>query len=143
MSEQRNEESRPVEVEVQDRLGPDATPRARVLVVEDEHDLRDLMARWLEAKGYEAIEAVDGRHAVELLQAGVDPDVILLDLSMPRMDGWELMEWLRGEPEHRDRRVLVASAYGRELPERAADGTVVKPFPPEQLARELARLTSN
>jgi CheY-like chemotaxis protein len=118
-------------------------PRARVLVVEDEADLRDLLGRWLETKGYEVMEAADGEEAIELLEAGADPDVILLDLTMPRMDGWTFLAWLRADPRHRDRRVLVASAFARDAPPKDVEGLVAKPFPPELLERELARLTSD
>jgi CheY-like chemotaxis protein len=118
-------------------------PRARVLVVEDEADLRELLGRWLETKGYEVTEAADGEEAIELLEAGVEPDVILLDLTMPRMDGWTFLTWLRGNPRHRDRRVLVASAFARDAPPQDVEGLVAKPFPPELLERELARLTAN
>ena len=118
-------------------------PRARVLVVEDEADLRELLGRWLETKGYEVMEAADGEEAIALLEAGADPDVILLDLTMPRMDGWTFLEWLRASPRHRDRRVLVASAFARDAPPKDVEGLVAKPFPPELLERELARLTAN
>src|SRR5689334_698001 len=90
--------------------------RARVLVVADEADLRDLLAQWLVVKGYEVLEAGDGQDAIQLLEAGAEPDVILLDLTMPRMDGWTFLQWLRSEPKHRDRRVLVASAFARDAP---------------------------
>ncbi|MGC3999415.1 MAG: response regulator [Anaeromyxobacter sp.] len=118
-------------------------PRARVLVVEDEAELRDLVARWLESKGYEAVEAEDGQAAVELLVAGLQPDVILLDLTMPRMDGWTFLSWLREQPDHRDRPVIVASAYVRDAPLVGAERALEKPFRPDLLARELARLASD
>src|SRR5512134_1738251 len=79
-----------------------ASPRARVLVVEDDHDLRELIAHWLEERRYLVTEAADGKDAVDLLEAGLDPDVILLDLTMPRMDGRAFLEWLRASPRHRD-----------------------------------------
>jgi CheY-like chemotaxis protein len=120
---------------------PRVDARARVLVVEDEHDLRELIARWLETRHYHVFEAVDGRDAVDLLEAGLEPDVILLDLTMPRMDGYEFLDWLRSTPKHRDRRVIVASGYLDAEPAPAgADRTFEKPFRPDLLERELARL---
>ncbi|HET6438481.1 MAG TPA: response regulator [Anaeromyxobacter sp.] len=113
--------------------------RARVLVVEDEHELRELIARWLESRHYQVTEAADGRDAIDLLQAGLDADVILLDLTMPRLDGRAFLEWLRASPEHRHRRVIVASGYLDERPVDA-DRTFAKPFRPDLLERELARL---
>lgn len=115
-------------------------PRARVLVVEDEHELRELIARWLESRDYQVVEAADGRDAVDLLEAGLEPDVILLDLTMPRMDGRAFLEWLRHDPKHSGTRVIVASAYLDEAPPVGADRTFQKPFRPDLLERELARL---
>jgi CheY-like chemotaxis protein len=116
--------------------------RARVLVVEDEHELRELIARWLESRGYHVTEAADGTDAVELLDAGLEPDVILLDLTMPRMNGREFLEWLRASPRHAHRRVIVASAYLEEEPVPEADRVFAKPFRPDLLENELERLAS-
>lgn len=136
------ERSPPV-VDAERAHGPWAEPRARILVVEDEPDLREVLLEWLEIKGYEAAEAADGLEAVSLLEAGLEPDVILLDLTMPRMNGWRFLDWLRAAPRHRDRRVLVASAYAKDAPLAEADATLVKPFRPDALARELARLAAD
>ena len=122
--------------------GTRLAPRARVLVVEDEGDLRELLGRWLETKGYEVMEAGDGEEAVELLEAGAEPDVILLDLTMPRMDGREFLEWLRASPKHRDRHVIVASGYLDDEHPVDVDRAFAKPFRPDLLERELARLAS-
>jgi two-component system, chemotaxis family, chemotaxis protein CheY len=122
---------------------PRLEARARVLVVEDEHELRELIARWLETKGYFVVEAADGKDAVDLLEAGLEPDVILLDLSLPRMDGASFLAWMREQPKHAHRRVIVASAYLDDLPHVDADRTFAKPFRPERLAAELERLTSD
>lgn len=116
--------------------------RARVLVVEDEHELRQLIAHWLETRGYQVVEAADGRDAVDLLTAGLEPDVILLDLTMPRMDGRAFLEWLRAEPKHAHRHVIVASGYLEEEPPAGVDRAFAKPFRPDLLERELARLVS-
>lgn len=132
----------PVDVEEPIQREPRTDYRARVLVVEDEHDLRELIARWLETKGYQVTEAADGRDAVELLEAGLDPDVILLDMTMPRMDGRAFLDWLRASDEHRHRRVVIASAYIEEQPQAGADRTFKKPFRPDLLERELAELVS-
>lgn len=121
---------------------PRLSPRARVLVVEDEHDLRELIARWLETRNYHVTEAADGRDAVELLEAGLEPDVILLDLTMPRMDGRQFLEWLRASERHADLKVIVASAYLDEQPPVDADRTFSKPFRPDLLERELSRLAA-
>ncbi len=127
------------DVESADRE-PRLDPRARVLLVEDEHDLRELIARWLESRNYLVSEAADGQDAVDLLEAGLDPDVILLDLTMPRMDGRAFLDWLRADPKHAHRRVIVASAYLDDEAPVDADRTFAKPFRPDLLEHELARL---
>jgi two-component system, chemotaxis family, chemotaxis protein CheY len=122
--------------------GPRLERNARVLVVEDEHELRELIAQWLETKGYVVTQAADGQDAVELLEAGLEPDVILLDLSLPRMSGREFLQWMRAQPKHENRHVIVASAYLDELPPMDVDTSFQKPFRPDRLAAELERLTS-
>jgi CheY-like chemotaxis protein len=117
-------------------------PRARVLVVEDEHELRELIAHWLETRNYQVVQAADGRDAVDLLEAGLEPDVILLDLTMPRMDGRQFLDWLRASPKHHDRRVIVASGYLDDEAPVDVDRAFSKPFRPDLLERELARLAS-
>jgi CheY-like chemotaxis protein len=121
---------------------PHVDRRARVLVVEDEHELRELIAQWLDTKGYIVSQAADGQDAVELLEAGLDPDVILLDLSLPRMSGREFLEWLRAQPKHQHRAVVVASAYLDEMPPMDVERSFQKPFRPDRLAAELDRLTA-
>jgi CheY-like chemotaxis protein len=114
--------------------------RARVLVVVDEHDLRELVAGWLETKGYVAIEAADGSDAIDLLEAGLDPDAIVLDLALPRLDGHAFLEWLRNWPVDRARPpVIVASGEYDELPSSGVAGVLVKPYQPEMLLRALER----
>ena len=68
----------------------------RVLVVDDEPDLRFLMRRMFEARGYQVDEAVDGLAALELFRE-VEPDLVITDGEMPRMDGGELIRALRDE----------------------------------------------
>src|SRR5690348_5406718 len=63
-----------------------------ILVVEDDDDVRDAMVQVLEAEGYDAIPASDGEDALGRLEAGLAPCLILLDLMMPRMDGWQFIE---------------------------------------------------
>lgn len=122
---------------------PRAERRATVLVVEDEPELRGLVAQWLETKGYASVSAADGVEAIEFLQAGLEPDVILLDLTMPRMDGWTFLDWLRAQPEHEDRPVVIASAYAEDAPHDTAGRTLAKPFRPEVLERVLAQLSAD
>jgi CheY-like chemotaxis protein len=88
-----------------------------ILVVEDDDDVRDAMVQVLEAEGYDAIPASDGEDALGRLEAGLAPCLILLDLMMPRMDGWQFIERQR----RRDSTVpiIVVSAYGSHEQARA------------------------
>ncbi len=143
MHAMEDEAPQPADIAVEphsDEDEPRLDVRAKVLVVEDEHELRELIAHWLETRHYQVSEAADGVDAIELLQAGLEPDVILLDLTMPRMDGRAFLEWLRASPRHQHRRVIVASGYLDERPVDA-DRTFAKPFRPDLLERALERLT--
>ena len=114
--------------------------RARVLVIEDEHELRGMIAQWLEARGYEAVEAADGDDGMELIKAGLEPDAIVLDLALPRVSGRAFLSWLRAQPEHRERPVIVTSGEYDALPVSDAQGVLAKPYQPDLLARELERI---
>jgi len=114
--------------------------RARVLVIEDEHELRGMVAHWLVSKGYEAVEAADGTDAIELLEAGLEPDVIVLDLAMPRVSGSVFLSWLRAQPDHQHRPVIVTTGEYDALPTADAQGHLAKPYQPNVLAQELARV---
>lgn len=71
----------------------------RVLIVEDDRDSRRLLAELLERRGYVVETAVDGAQALERLAGGPRPNLILLDLHMPMLDGYQLRELLRADPE--------------------------------------------
>lgn len=86
----------------------------RFLVVDDNEDIRDVFCRLIERAGHDAATAVDGLDAVETLQAETF-DVMLLDLTMPRMTGVDVVRWLRANPEVApDLRIVVISAWAGE-----------------------------
>jgi CheY-like chemotaxis protein len=115
-------------------------PRCTVLVIDDDEGIRSAVAQVLQQCGYEVAVAADGQDAVELLEAeAIEPDAIVLDLMMPRMDGWSFLSRLRSDPRFRDLPVVVASAFSGEMP-AGADAWLQKPFDPAQLDREVARL---
>ena len=92
-----------------------------ILVVEDDHDVRDAMVQVLEAEGYDAIPATDGVDALGRLEAGLAPCLILLDLMMPRMDGWEFIAQQRRRQSTVP--IIVVSAYGSQE-QAGAEGVV-------------------
>ncbi len=89
-----------------------------VLIVEDDADLRDMMAQLLSLEGFIAATVSNGREALEYLHDGDRPDVILLDLMMPVMDGWEFRRRQQADPEVSGVPVIVLSALDQS---RAAD----------------------
>jgi DNA-binding response OmpR family regulator len=101
----------------------------RVLVVDDERDLRRLVRRLLERDGAEVAEARDGRECLHLLYT-VRPDLVILDVLMPGLDGWETLARIR---DSSDVPVLMLTARGQELDRvrglrEGADDYVEKPF---------------
>jgi CheY-like chemotaxis protein len=89
-----------------------------VLIVEDDADLREMMAQLLAIEGYNAETVANGRAALDYLRKGDFPEVILLDLMMPVMDGWEFRRRQREDPQLAKVPVVVLSALD---PARAAD----------------------
>ncbi len=106
---------------------------ATVLVVEDERDIREVVAEALADEGYEVIGASDGAEALEKLHA-CHPTVVLLDLMMPRMNGWEFRAAQRQDPDPEVARVpvIVLSALGR-VPDLEAAEYIQKPCDLERL----------
>jgi two-component system response regulator (stage 0 sporulation protein F) len=82
--------------------------KLQILVVDDEADFRQLMIFWLESKGYSIISAADGKKAVRLVKRE-NPDVVLLDIRMPIMDGVEVLKRIR--KFNKDLPVILISAY--------------------------------
>jgi CheY-like chemotaxis protein len=102
-----------------------------VLVVEDEPAIRRLLTVWFARHGISMTAAHDGVDAVEALQRQ-EFTVLLLDLMMPRMSGWEVLEWLREQPSRRPRSVIVVSAAApadiTALDPSLVNAVVLKPF---------------
>ena len=89
-----------------------------VLIVEDDADLREMMAQLLSLEGYDAHAVANGREALDYLHSALRPEVILLDLMMPVMDGWEFRRQQRRDPALAGVPVIVLSALD---PARGAD----------------------
>ena len=86
-----------------------------VLVVEDDEDVSSLLVQLLEDRGYRAIPALDGRSALRLARK-FKPHLITLDLALPTVDGYAVLEKLKGDPETRDIPIVVVSAFTQILP---------------------------
>jgi two-component system alkaline phosphatase synthesis response regulator PhoP len=110
---------------------------AKILIAEDERDIRDLIAFTLRFAGYEVFAASNGEEAVELAPR-VNPDLILMDVRMPRMTGYEACKSLKADPDLKDIPVVFLSAKGQEneIQQGLAAGAedyLLKPFAPDQL----------
>ena len=106
--------------------------RQRILVCDDEKLIRDMLQKALTARGYEVVTAADGQEAVDKVRSEV-PQLVLLDLMMPRMDGFEVLRHLRAAPEHLGLQVIVLTARAsqevlQEALEAGADDYISKPF---------------
>jgi DNA-binding response OmpR family regulator len=114
---------------------------SRILVVDDDDDIRGLLRALLERAGHEVSEASDGRAGLRELYSG-SPDLIILDITMPGLDGWATLERIR---EVTDVPVLMLTAHDAEL-ERVrglkggADDYVVKPFGRQELVARVEAL---
>jgi DNA-binding response OmpR family regulator len=120
----------------------DPVPGARVLVVEDEEALRLALADALRAEGFEVLEAADGEAGFELA-VREDPDLVLLDLMLPRRDGFSVLQGLR--QDRLTAPVLILSARGEEWDrvqgfEYGADDYLVKPFSMRELLMRVQAL---
>jgi CheY-like chemotaxis protein len=111
-----------------------------VFVVEDDHDTRDMLGRFLELEGFQVEVAANGRQALDRLNAGVLPCVIVLDLMMPVMDGWQFRRQQVLDSEIADIPVIVVSAAGKDrMAGIDANGYLAKPVDLEQLLEQVSQ----
>jgi len=115
--------------------------RARVLVIDDDADIRGLLRELLERAAYDVVEAANGRDGLRTLY-GSSPDLVLLDVSMPELDGWQTLERIR---DVSDVPVVMLTARAAELEKvrglkAGADDYVTKPFGRQEL---LARVEAH
>ena len=100
-----------------------------VLLVEDDLEIRDILQDLLEAEGYDVIPASHGRQALEFLRGSRElPDLVVLDLMMPLVDGTQVLASMKKDPKLAPIPVVVLSAVARERPEGAA-AFLRKPIP--------------
>jgi CheY-like chemotaxis protein len=119
----------------------------RVLVVEDEPENRLFIGLMLRTEGYEVLEAEDGHMALELLASAPLPELILLDVMMPGLNGWQVFQRLRDDPRLAGIPVVMLTALAqRSDVERAVqlgvDGYLTKPFEPADLIHKMEETLS-
>jgi len=131
--------------EAQDLAGTPVKPaesaRLRILVADDNADGADSLAMLLQAQGHVVLTAQDGRRAVEVAEAFA-PDVILMDVAMPNLDGLEATREIRRRPWGQGIRIIALTAWGQETERRRTreagmDAHLVKPIDPNVLAAVL------
>ena len=112
--------------------------KLKVLCVEDEPDMIDLVRLILERKGFEVVGALGGQEGLDAIRRE-QPDLILLDLMMPDMDGWEVYRQIRADPNLKHTPVIVVTAKAQSIDKvlglhiAKVEDYVTKPFGPQEL----------
>ena len=92
---------------------------SKILLVEDNEMNRDMLSRRLERKGYEVVIAVDGQAGIDMASSG-NPDIILMDLSLPVIDGWEATRKIKADPATQSIPVIALTAHAMAGDEQKA-----------------------
>ena len=115
--------------------------KGRILVVDDEIYIVHILDFSLGMEGYEVLTALDGEQALEKARAE-KPDLIVLDIMMPKLDGYETCKRLKADPDTKDVPVILLSAKGRNVDQKVgfevgADDYITKPFSPRKLVERI------
>ncbi len=116
-----------------------------VLVVDDSVSMRQMVSFTLTGAGYEVVEAGDGKEAVDKLNGGAKPNLVITDLNMPNMDGIALIKAIRGMAPHKFTPILMLTTESSDAKKKegqgaGATGWVVKPFNPEQMLATIKKV---
>jgi CheY-like chemotaxis protein len=112
------------------------TPGKQILIVEDDQPIREMMKTLLEIEGYQVMTASNGREGIECLKRS-PPAIVLLDMMMPVMNGWDFLDALRGNPTTAAIPVVIVSAYGEIAKSVRPTAIVPKPVQLDTLLRAL------
>jgi two-component system, OmpR family, response regulator VicR len=116
-----------------------------ILCIEDEPDMIDLIRLILTQRGYDVRGAKGGQEGLEIIRSE-HPDLVLLDLMMPEMDGWEVYQQMKAAPETRNIPVIVITAKSQSIDKvlglhiARVDDYLVKPFSPQELLASVERV---
>jgi two-component system chemotaxis response regulator CheY len=121
-----------------------AVGNLRILTIDDSKTMRDMLMLTLVDAGFDVIQAVDGKDGIDMLERE-NVDVVITDINMPRMDGYEVVRQLRLRPEHKTTPILVltteSEAEKKNIARAAgATGWLVKPFDPERLVATVRKV---
>jgi CheY-like chemotaxis protein len=113
---------------------------ASVLVVEDDPDTLDAVVAVLERLGLAVVTADDGEDAIGQLEKGLRPQLMLVDLMLPKVSGWDLLQRVREDPELREIPTVVVTGFPRENLRVAADVVLYKPVDHDRLIKTVLDL---
>lgn len=115
-----------------------------ILIVEDETDIRDLIMMTLQLNGFQVVQATNGEEAVEQASE-LQPNLILMDIRMPRMTGYQACQILKNQENTKDIPIIFLSAKGQETEistglALGATDYLLKPFEPDELLRRINKI---
>jgi DNA-binding response OmpR family regulator len=119
--------------------------RKRILCIEDHPEMIELIHLILGRKGFEVVGAAGGREGLQELEEN-PPDLVLLDLMMPGMDGWEVYQQMRASDRLKEIPVIAVTAKAQEIDRvlglhiAGMDGFIIKPFGPDELIESVERV---
>lgn len=119
--------------------------KKKVVCVEDEPEIIDLIRLILGRKGFDLTGATGGQEGLDTIRR-VRPDLVLLDLMMPDMDGWEVYQQMKADPDLKDIPVIVVTAKAQSIDKilglhiAKVDDYVTKPFGPQELLQSVERV---
>ncbi|NQT75574.1 MAG: response regulator [Candidatus Omnitrophica bacterium] len=118
--------------------------KKRILIVDDEDDLRSMLKFRLEALDYDVLDAVDGQEGLDKARSS-RPDLIILDLMLPKLDGFKVCRMLKFDEKHKHIPIIMFTARAQEKDkqigkEMGADAYITKPFEPDVLLGKMKEL---
>lgn len=122
--------------------------KKRILCIEDEAEMIDLTRLVLEREGFEVLGAVGGSEGLEIIRRE-KPDLVLLDLMMPDIDGWEVYRQMKAQQESASIPVIVVTAKAQSIDKvlglqvAKVDDYITKPFGPQELLNSINRILNN
>jgi len=122
-----------------------AEEKKKILCIEDEREMIDLIKLILERRGFEVLGALGGKEGLEVIRRE-RPDLILLDLMMPEVDGWEVFRQMKADEQLKDTPVIVVTAKAQSIDKvlglhiAKVDDYVTKPFGPQELLKSIDKV---
>ena len=113
------------------------------MLVEDDADTLELLMKVLEDGGYPVITAADGQRAIDLLEQGIRPCIVIVDLVLPHVSGGDLLKFMQTDPAFRTIPAIVVSGLPRERIKVVADAVLLKPCEPQTLLDTVKRITGS